>query len=291
MLDDGSARRIERVALDLLRRADALSILPTPLEQLDEAAGVLHVTDLDGLPETEIPSRLRRIMRRLKSTVLGAHALNEHTIYLASNQPLARRRFTHGHELGHRALPWQHCAYMADNEASLSPHTNDQFEVEANRFSAELLFQARRFATEAADDRLSLEVPVRLAVKYGTSLHASIRRYVETSDRPCGLLVFGNKTGGRAPDLRMKVLYAVSSRTFSARFGPLESLVPTWLSVRESVMAADAHHVLVSGSTATGTATLDGTSRGTVRIKYEALTNQRQIFVLVVPSRALITLR
>jgi hypothetical protein len=134
---------------------------------------------------------LARRLRRLAGKVVGAFAVRERVIYLDQTQRPAQRRFTHGHELGHCGLLWHDDAYYCDDPGDLGPDTHAELKVEVNAFSAELLFNLDAFTDRAHATRLGLAPALQLADDFDTSRHAAIRRYVETSPRPCALLILG----------------------------------------------------------------------------------------------------
>ena len=63
-------------------------------------------------------------------------------------------------------------------------------EIEANEFAVDCIFQNERFTKQAADYRLGLKAPIKLADEYGASFEATIRRYVEKNPNPCALVVY-----------------------------------------------------------------------------------------------------
>lgn len=67
----------------------------------------------------------RGIAAKLARKVMAGLAFDEKRVYLTMDQPTPRRRFVHGHELGHKVLLWQERAYYADDDNTLNPDTRD----------------------------------------------------------------------------------------------------------------------------------------------------------------------
>lgn len=103
-----------------------------------------------------------------------------------------RRRFTIGHELGHFLIP-SHTGNRQCTAADLRERRRDnqhrRQEAEANRFSAGLLMPRPWFARDMGKlgdaDVTHAQV---LARRYGTSLEATVNRYVELTDDICAFV-------------------------------------------------------------------------------------------------------
>src|SRR4051794_29151259 len=184
-LDADRRAHVARYARGALIAADALHVVPTPLDQVGAALKLHPPQDLFDLADA--PPGLKERVKGLAGKVLGALAVRERTVYLDRTQSFPRQRFTHGHELGHRGLPWHEPAYFADDRGTLDPDTLQELEAEASAFSAELLFNLDRFTEQAHAARLGLATPLELADTYEASRRATVRRYVEDSPRACAL--------------------------------------------------------------------------------------------------------
>jgi len=186
---------ITKYARGALVKADALNVTPTPLAAVEAAIGLHPATDLFAAGEA-LPSKFKSAAALLKK-VIGALDYREKVVYLDQDLSNERQRFTHGHELGHAALPWQKLVYYADDDDTISPDTREQLEIEANAFSADLLFGIDRFTAMADDFKSGLGAPLALNGQFQTSAHAAIRRYAETTRRsslPTTLRVRGFRT-------------------------------------------------------------------------------------------------
>jgi hypothetical protein len=288
-LPDARREHVARYARGALKAADALGRIPTPLDDVNAALALATPRELFDLGD--VPPDLARRLRRLFGKVRGAFAVRERVIYLDAEQPTPQRRFVYGHELGHRALPWHDDAYYGDDHRTLDPDTHDELEAEASAFSAELLFNTDAFTEQAHARRLGLAPALELAGTFGTSRHAAIRRYVESAPRPCALLILGRfvvRPGGR-PSL--KVLRGLQSTSFSDRYGPITSCLPTTLSIDDWPVARDAHTALSGGAMTpvlSGDLTTTDSRRGVVRLDYEVYSNSYSAFVLLIPQHRLV---
>lgn len=70
----------------------------------------------------------------------GWYDESKNAIYLNTEQPLLRRRFTAAHELGHHVMG--HGTRQRNKDAQYNKENFDPLEVEANRFAAALLMPA-----------------------------------------------------------------------------------------------------------------------------------------------------
>jgi hypothetical protein len=227
-LDD--VRKYARGALSL---AGALDTFPVPLADIEAAVGLHPAQELYTAGQ-EIPPRFVEFLKKIQSRstrVLGALGFGQNTIYLDPEMPEAKHRFTHGHELGHKALPWHYGAYI-DDGATLIPSTRDELEQEANAFSAQLQFGVGKFTQMAEARPASLAVPLDLSTMFAASAHASVRHYVSESSRPMALLVLGKyiqRRGGRA-GLPVFGDHCVESAAFRDRYGLVTDLFPQHVS-------------------------------------------------------------
>jgi hypothetical protein len=216
--------------------------------------------------------------------VMGGPAYREKRVYLNTaemNPP--RRRFVHGHELGHQVLPWQEQAYYADDDTTLSPETRDAMEWEANAFSAELLFGLDRFATMANGYAPGIAVPLYLSGVFQTSAHAAMRRYVETSHHRVALLTLGRfrRHVAQGPYLPVMSEQCTQSTSFAERFGPITQLAAKPLVLGEHPALAAAAKIAPTDVLEDSEELVLETKRGTTRFETEAFHNGRLNFVLL----------
>ena len=177
----------------LLRLADVSERLPTPVEDIVAAAGLIK-TDEILLSESMIrraPANMRRLLRGAARKIQGVLHRGEQIIQIAPTNSVERERFVTCHEVTHAILPWQAgLAVLGDNRRTLSPRVTDLFEREANQGAAEILFQQDLLARIARDYPISTSTPVMLAECFGASIHATFRRWVESLDAvACGIVL------------------------------------------------------------------------------------------------------
>jgi IrrE N-terminal-like domain len=182
-----SAGEITRATERLLATADVRGRLPTPVDDLVAAAGLIE-------PEESIlsESMLRRAPKHIRDAVapfrfkiraLLDRKAREIHVAPGIDHP-AQRDFKRLHEVVHDILPSQRKLAYADNHKTLSWMTNLRFEQAANQGAAELLFQRELFRQMAADYQIGLAAVVELAEMFGASIHSAFRRYVETHRTP-----------------------------------------------------------------------------------------------------------
>jgi hypothetical protein len=287
-LPESRREHIARYARGALQAADALGRIPTPLEDINAALGLVTPQQLFELGD--VPPELARKLRRLYGRVKGALGVRERVIYLDTEQCHAQRRFVFGHELGHDALRWHADAYYGDDKRTLDPDTRDELEAEANAFSAELLFNLDAFTDQAHSSRLGLAPALELADTFQTSRHAAIRRYVEAAPRPCALLIFGRYPVSHDGERSLKVLHGIESAGFREKYGPISACVPRKLPLKRWPVASDAY-TAIRGCTLTpvlaGELTTVDSRKGTVRLDYEVYSNTHLAFALLTPHRRL----
>ncbi|MCW3492028.1 ImmA/IrrE family metallo-endopeptidase [Microbacterium sp. SSM24] len=220
-----SERDVRRYARGALRAASAGEELPVPLADI-AAAAELHkeaLFDLGG--HIDLPAGIRAIIHKLRGTVLGLLDVQERRYYVDASLTLDRRRFTEAHEIGHHTLPWHRLAYFADDYHTLATDTRDLLELEANLFSAEILFAGDRFNREADDWAPSLDVPLALNGRYQVSAAAAIRRYISDSSRPVAVVGTGmfSSASGALPIFEGITSQSVS---FAKKYGPVRQMLP-----------------------------------------------------------------
>jgi hypothetical protein len=277
-LEPSSQEQIRRYALGALNLAGVRGVIPVPLEQIESAVGLYPSEDLLAAG-VDLPPGFLEKARRLTRKVLGGLALTDKVIYLDKSLPRDRLRFTHGHELGHQVLPWHEGAYFADDSSTLSPATLQLLEAEANRFSAELIFNYDEFTTMADSYKPSVDVPLGLNTTFGASAHAALRRYVETSGYQVALLVVGQYPTYPGGKLALKVFQRSQSAAFAHRYGQLATLLPASIVIdQHPTLKSLVNHM--QGVGATTEMVLD-TKRGLETFHVGSFNNGRLTFALI----------
>jgi hypothetical protein len=134
----------------------------------------------------------------------------------------SRKSFVKLHEVGHDVLYWQHeILCCLDDDQTLDADVHEEFEEEANYFASVTLFQHDRFDSEMGKYELGINASLSTAKHFGASLHATLRRYVERSDKRCALLILENITpNGELPKCRVRNF--LTSVKFEYEFGIIE---------------------------------------------------------------------
>jgi hypothetical protein len=190
--------------------------VPTPLAELAPVAGIQAVVDVSDLPPTLVAQKPRLLDR-----ILGAVLFRERVIYLDQSQVAPRLRFTNGHELIHKLIPWHEAPFRLDGHRDLFGPTKQLLETEANFGAADLLFQNSVFMGRALDSQLSLDSPIALADDFEVSLHAAIRYYVDNHPDAVALVV-----GGRiSRDGTVPIWLETESPAFRGRYGRVHEVL------------------------------------------------------------------
>jgi IrrE N-terminal-like domain len=176
-----------------MRDADVARRLPTPVEDLVAAAGLVRGSDEIFAKHVlaRAPRELRDAVQRLAGKVRAMLDRHEREIYVSPDITLVgRRNFQTLHEVGHERLPWQQRLAYADDDARLSWSTHIRFEREANEFAAEVLFQSAFFTEVAGQYAIGVASVVELGEMFGASFHATFRRYATThAAAVCGVVI------------------------------------------------------------------------------------------------------
>lgn len=275
---------VSRYALRALDSAGALGVIPTPLEQVAAALGLPPAENL--FDDDDIPPELATRLRRLCGRIRGALSIGDRKIFIGQEQGLPEARFAHGHEIGHGGgLPWHPDAYSGDGGRILTPGSHDELEAEASSFSADLLFSMDTFTAQAHSGTLGLATPLELAATYQASRHASIRRYVEDSPRPCALLILGRDPVVHDGRQALTVLQSIESASFRDAHGPIAQCFPSELRLDQWSFVSDAYEAM--GDVGSGPIRLgelmSHTSRGKTNMRYELFFNSYRFFVFLIP--------
>jgi Zn-dependent peptidase ImmA (M78 family) len=217
------ASEIERISFDILRASKCLDIFPTPVDRVVEYSELLVRKDIDiATIHAGYITRKYDVLKRAVGQLRGLLVRNDKEIFLDLSQKPVRQRFVKLHEAGHHVLPWQKKMHdlVEDDDRSLSSDTIDEFEVEANFFASETLFQGNRFTDEMAKFGLGIDTALHLANHFGASNHATLRRLVEHSKKRCALIVLEDFNPGRVKrGCKQRNLF--HSEKFEKAFGTL----------------------------------------------------------------------
>ena len=217
------AAEIRAEAERLLRNAVAVGVFPTPVDE------ILRAAKIEVLPialDEGYLAQLRRkaaaagqALLRAISKVWGVFDPKTRIAFIDPETPKEKLPFLKLHEGGHAVLPWQSIfGIFEDCRKTLDPEVKLQFEREANVFASEVLFQLDGFTAEARDHAFGLNVPLKLAKRYGASVYATIRRYVSHSDKLCAVLVLNPPQPIEGAGFMCTLRRAIVSPAFARRF-------------------------------------------------------------------------
>lgn len=166
--------RPEKLVAEILRQNPNLPI-PVPLEELAALAGITKIEALES--------------EGFEGALIANATKSEGAIFFSANSPRPRQRFTIGHELGHFLLPWHRQTSFQCTSEDISSRSNKNWEIEANRFSAELLIPVPQLKARlrALGDPELAHIQ-KLQDEFGTSFEMTARRVVELSDYVCALV-------------------------------------------------------------------------------------------------------
>jgi len=191
MLEQHVKVDIETISFDLLKQSKALDIFPTPVDRILQYSSLTINKEINLSIDHESFFKKASIqLTKALKKVRGFLDRRENVICLDLSVKENRQNFVKLHETGHAVLPWQNSIlHFVDNDDTLDPAVKELFEAEANFFASLTLFQHDRFTKKAEDLPLELNSAIHLAKQFGASIHASLRRYVEHSNKRCSLLV------------------------------------------------------------------------------------------------------
>ena len=216
-LDPEELRAVQAAAQRALDRASAWGVYPTPTAVILEAASlkIAPASAFDPGRITEyLLGKAESAATALKSAiakVFGIYDAGERLIHIDDTVHQSKQNFLKLHEAGHHELPAHRSAFRIfhDCEKTLDPATADLFEREANNFARFVLFQGDGYASVAADYKLEIRTPMKLAGKFGASIYASCREFVRTHHRACAVYIlepvtYCKRTGARAEVRRIE---------------------------------------------------------------------------------------
>lgn len=233
-LDAEQLRAVEARARKILDRASGWNRFPTPVEDILSAAQ-LKVAPSSAFDPARILAYLRdktvAAAGRLKSAiskVLGLYDADEWVIHIDDTVIESKQTFLKLHETGHHELPTHRKLYrfFQDCDKTLAPEIADQFEREANNFARFVLFQGDTYARCAADCKLEIRTPMKLAKTFGASVYASVREFARTNHRACVVYVLEPIEYVQGDGARAAVRRIVPSPSFLAQFGcPTDAVI------------------------------------------------------------------
>jgi transcriptional regulator with XRE-family HTH domain len=216
-LSDRDRAQIRGHAIALLRKADALGEIPTPLGQVMDVSKLVLAGEI--VLEPEMKKKLRQrfgdLVDRALDIILGSVRFDNRGVYLKPDLYWLKKRFVQAHEIGHEMLPWHRDLYaFLDDKTRIRDDINDKYERQANQAAIEILAQGDRLRREADDSALTFDLLDALGNRYQISAQATARRVIEESQQDVALAISykGSVTGKLMP------AHLYCSKSFEERF-------------------------------------------------------------------------
>ena len=209
-------KEIRANVLTLLRRADAVDVFPTPLDEVMRVSKLVAAGEisLDDAEKRQLRKRFGSLVDKVLTQLKGVVHRRSREVWVAPDLPTLRRRFVTAHEIGHDVLPWQQELAYLDDDHRLRDDVRIRYEREANQAAIELLAQGDALRREADDSPLTVSGLSGLSSKYQISLQATARRVTEETQKEAAMAIrFRGRGGGIGP------YHVYCSATFQARFG------------------------------------------------------------------------
>jgi transcriptional regulator with XRE-family HTH domain len=216
-LGDEDRAHIRGHAVALLRKADALGEIPTPLDQVMNVSNLVLAGEI--VLEPEMKKKLRQhfgdLVDRALDMILGSVRFDNRGVYLKPDLYWSKKRFVQAHEISHAMFPWHRELYaFLDDEKRIRRDIHDTYERQANQGAIEILAQGDALRQEADDSLLTFEVLDGLASRFAISIQATARRVAEDSRHEVALAISykGRATGKLMP------AHLYCSTSFEERF-------------------------------------------------------------------------
>jgi Zn-dependent peptidase ImmA (M78 family) len=205
-MDQSTRKEIQRIAASTLRDA-GISEPPLSVECLLEHVRLYQdyydLSDPGFLDRAKYKLKIqgRKLVDILKKVRLQAVLMfDESRICIDTSLPRIKHPWASCHETGHRILSWHKPFFYADTAETLDPAYHADLEEEANYAAARLLFLGDRFSTDAHDVQPTVGGLMTLVKQYGTSLTATLRRYVEEGPDIAKVMLVSTPSWGRQPE-------------------------------------------------------------------------------------------
>lgn len=282
MIDLPSKSDIEKISFGLLKQSKALDVFPTPVNQILEYSNLhldrsIDLAKIDHSYLSKFSDEMAYTIKNAIESVRGFFDRRKNVIYLDLSQSQNRQNFVKLHENGHQVLDWQNkIIENLDDDVTLNPCVEEEFDAEANYFASVTLFQHDRFEHEMKKFELSIQSSVHLSKYFGASIHATLRKYVECSKKRCALLVLKDISSvGFMPKCTKRDYF--QSEKFTETFGVLdfpENMGYTWNFVKDYYHKKKFHQIGL---------TILETQNGQVEFNYHFFNNTYNAFVFLFP--------
>lgn len=226
-LSRSELERVEKVATQLLHKADAWGVVPVPVEDLLSAANLTVAPYSIFDPRSIAAYALQQgkkaadVVKRAVGKVFGVLDAHAEVIHVDDSVGKARQRFLTLHEAGHFELPHQRklFRFFEESEHELDPSIADLFEREANNFARFAIFNGDAFRINAADMSLSFGSVKKIHKRFGVSLYAGLREYTRTHRHCCIAFSVEDPVFCKNDGFRAEIRRVETSLSFQKQFG------------------------------------------------------------------------
>ena len=184
-LDPRTRNEIKKVTRSLLRDAGITAPpvrIPGIIEHLQlyrEFYDLQNPSFLDR-SKHKIVVGARKLVEIVKKVRLVAVLFyDEDRIVVDTRLPDVKHDWTTCHEVAHKMIPWHEPYFRGDTAQTLDPDWHEQLEAEANYAASDLMFCGRMFTVDARDITPNWTSFMQLRKRYGKSMTATLRRFVE----------------------------------------------------------------------------------------------------------------
>jgi IrrE N-terminal-like domain len=218
---------VESRARSLLERADALGVIPVPIEDILSAAN-LKVAPTSVFDPRSIAAyalaqgkKAANLVKQAIGKIFGVLDAYEEVIHIDDTLLESRQRFLKLHETGHFELPHQRkiFRFFEDSEDELDPSIADKFEREANNFARYTIFNGSTYAERAADLPLAFTSVKKIQREFNVSLYAGLREYARTHRHVCIAMAIEKPTLCPQNGWNSKIRRVETSLAFEQQFG------------------------------------------------------------------------
>src|SRR5436189_3118162 len=177
-----ASKDIDNLSFDILKASKSFDVYPTPVDQIVNYSELIinNQVSLKAIHRGYL-SKASDALFKAVSKLRGVFDRAIKTIYIDQDLPNSKKNFVKLHEVGHGVIPWQTKSYevIEDDDDSISHHTIEEFEREANYFASVTFFQHDGFNDKLAKLNLGIDSAIYLSKLFGASIHATLRRFVE----------------------------------------------------------------------------------------------------------------
>lgn len=144
---------------------------------------------------------------------------DERRVVVDADLPKIKQDWPSFHEAGHRILVWHRPFFYGDTAQTLEPDYQQMLESEANYAASAMMFCGSTFTKESRDTTPEWSTVNLLAKRYGKSLLATLRRYVEHGPDHAMAMLVSTPYWRRVPeDQTGRCRYFVRSGLFAEQF-------------------------------------------------------------------------